>query len=402
MNQGKRALTVGTACIVTYLASYIFRNLLSVYTPQMTENGTLTAATAAYLASVYMVLYAAGQLICGTVGDYVKPKFMVAGGLLVTGTALLIFPMTSVYMLRVIAFGVLGFGLSALRGPLVKAMADIMSPEHTRIACMFLAMTSCLGPLIAGLFVLFLKWYAAFYVSAALAYFFAVFSYCFLTAFEKRGFVQKTEPTERRGVAGELLRIFKIPRFTVYLCVEMITESAMTGITFWIPTYLTDGLGFSEKSAAMIFSGITAVKVFTPFLCLFLLRLLHSHNLHLTGYSLAAAAVFFAAMAFLPNPWVKIVCFLLALISAGVASSTLWSVYLPGLSKYNKISGANGLFDCVGYGAAAATNVVFAWIRSALGWLGVVLSWSVMALIGFGIAGVQLVSDRVHGRPDEI
>ena len=83
----RKAVTIGFICIATYMVNYYLRNLLSVMTPMLLETGMYTEAHIGLLSSTYMVLYAAGQLVNGILGDRLSPKKMVLIGIITASIA---------------------------------------------------------------------------------------------------------------------------------------------------------------------------------------------------------------------------------------------------------------------------------------------------------------------------
>jgi sugar phosphate permease len=81
--------------------------------------------------------------------------------------------------------------------------------------------------------------------------------------------------------------------------------------------------------------------------------------------------------------------FTLARTLSGVASAGMWSVYIPSLGKTGRVSSANGILDCSGYIGAATANYLFAVIMENVGWDGLVLSWSVVFILGIVITLIR-------------
>ncbi len=96
----------------------------------------------------------------------------------------------------------------------------------------------------------------------------------------------------------------------------------------------------------------------------------------------SASAVFYAIMLFPGNSWLQMILIVLARTAASCAGAVMWSIYIPGLGKSGKVSGANGILDCAGYVAASASNTVFAGIMTAIGWNGIIIAWAVVMLTG--------------------
>ena len=77
----RKAIYLGTLCSLAYFSVYIARNALSAATPQMLAAG-YTEAYIGSVSSLFFVFYAIGQLINGWIGDHIKAKWMISGGLI--------------------------------------------------------------------------------------------------------------------------------------------------------------------------------------------------------------------------------------------------------------------------------------------------------------------------------
>ncbi len=61
--EAKNALIIGGTCTVAYMFVYFIRNILSVVTPEMIEEGIYTEEKIGSLSSVFFITYAVGQLV---------------------------------------------------------------------------------------------------------------------------------------------------------------------------------------------------------------------------------------------------------------------------------------------------------------------------------------------------
>ena len=379
----KKAVTIGTACIISYLASYFMRNVLSVSTPQMIENDGFTKATLGLLSSAYFFVYAFGQLINGWIGDRVKGKYMVGLGLVLSGIFFLIFPFTNNKYMQILCFGVSGFGLSMLRGPLVRIISENTLPRYARNCCVGFSVASFCGPLLAGLIAAILSWKFIFIIAALIAIFMGIGSFLIFTLFEQKGLIiENKSPEVKVQKRGGYLRLFYLDKFVLFLLVGALTETVGASIVFWIPTYISEGLGFSPAAASTIYSIISVVKAFSPFVCIFIFEKLHENDMLVMKIMFIAAAIAFAAMNLLNNAWMDIFVLLVALMAAGCVSAILWSVYIPSLSESGCVSSANGFLDFFGYIVASIANIVFAKAVSQIGWKGLIFVWSLLMLFG--------------------
>jgi OPA family glycerol-3-phosphate transporter-like MFS transporter len=380
MNENKKALSVGAVCISTYLVNYYLRNILSVMTPQMLETGLFDKDYVGLLSSRYMLLYALGQLINGFLGDRMSPKKMVLIGILSAGVACSVFPLMPVQPLQMLCFAVFGFALSMVRGPLMKIIAENTKPNHARTICVFFSFASFAGPLIASVFAMLNNWTWAFAAAGATALVVAVIMYTVLTAMEKKGLL--TYKTTKGQGLRSLLDVFKIEKFVFYMVIACLVEIGAASISFWIPTYLTENLGFDNNTANLIFSGISTARSLMPFAALIIFRSINEKDVPMMRTAFAASAIMFCGMLFTDNVVLSLVLLVAALLAMSCSSALLWSIYIPGLGKTGKVSSVNGVLDCTGYAAAAAANILFAKVMTAYGWNAVFMLWASIGIIG--------------------
>lgn len=386
----KKAVSIGVICITTYLVNYYLRHLLSVLTPQMLENGQFTVEYIGILSSTYMVFYAAGQLINGFLGDILSPKKLVFCGISVASLVSVGFPFVNVTYLQVLCFAVLGFALSMVRGPLMKIISENTKPNYARTICVFFSFSSFAGPLVASLFAFVFDWREAFVAAGILGIVMAVCAYVVLSIMERKNMLSYRS-AKGRGFGG-FLDVFKIEKFAYYLVVACLVEIGATSVSFWIPTYLTESLAFPKATANMIFSGISVARAFMPFVALVIFRLTKERAVLMMRFSFSITAVMFAFMMLAGNKWLSIGLLVLALMSLSCSSALLWSIYIPGLGKTGKVSSINGILDCIGYVAAAASNILFAGTMKSIGWNGIFVLWAAIGVIG--VVATLLVKDR--------
>ena len=381
--QGVKAFKIGSVCILTYVINYYVRNILGVLTPYMVDDGAYTEGYLALLASIYMVFYAAGQLINGIIGDIIKPKYMVSLGLAVTSFGLFLFSFVNSNIAGMVAFGVIGYGLSMMRGPLVKVISENTLSKYARLCCVFLSFAGFAGPLLAGLAAMIMKWHSMFVVSGIISLSAAVISFLLLTLFEKVGMVKPIEKsTQNEKKKLDILAVFKLPNFATYVIVAMVVEIAAISINFWMPTFFGDSLGLSKTTANSAFSAISLLRSCMPFVSLYIFKLLKERDLLILKIFFSASAVLLFLVFLIDAPAVRLVLFTLSLMCCSVSSSTLWSIYIPNLGKSGKVSSANGIIDCIGYIGASVFNVAVVPIMDVFGWGGTILSWCGIMLVG--------------------
>ena len=388
----QKAWRIGSFCIATYLASYVTRNILSVSTPEMIKEAFFTKEYTGLLSSICFIFYAVGQLINGFIGDRVHPKYMIIMGLGISSGSTFVIPIFDNRILHFTAFALIGFGLSMLRGPLMKVISENTAATHARMICTLFSMAGFAGPLIASILSIFFKWRAVFTATGVISVIITVLAVAAITTLEKRGEI-KFVPKYDKGIAG-ILNVFKLEDFIFYMLISSIGEIAGSSITFWIPTYTTEHLGFSNDAASTIYSVVSFSTLFTPFITLLIYEKLIRNGIKLALVMYVISAVFFIAVRFTAAPVLNVSMLIIAKVAAAAASSIVWSAYIPGLARSGKVSSANGVIDAAGYAMASLANVLFSTFVGRLGWGGVVNMWYIIMLIGAAVSFIKLIMKK--------
>ncbi|MBQ3124663.1 MAG: MFS transporter [Clostridia bacterium] len=385
MNKNKNvinAVYIGVLCSVSYLAVYFARNILSVVTPQMLEAG-YSESYIGTVSSVYFIFYAVGQLINGAIGDKIKAKYMISLGLILAGISNLIFP----YMVAVnentamIVYGMTGYFLAMIYGPMTKIVAENTEPVYATRCSLGYTIASFLGSPLAGVVGAAMIWQSVFMTGTGALLVMGTLFFVICSVFERKGIVKYNQYDRKKGEGGgiKILIKYRIIRFTL---ISIITGVIRTTVVFWLPTYISQHLGFSADDSALIFTVATFVISLSAFVAVFIYERL-GRDMDLTLLiSFVASTVFFALTYFIGQPMVNIIMLVLAIVAADSAATMLWSRYCPSLRDTGMVSGATGFLDFVSYIAAAISSTVFANAVSEVGWGNLILIWAALMLFG--------------------
>ena len=382
-----KAVYIGTLCAVAYLAVYFARNVLSAATPQMIEGGVATTEYIGSLSSVYFMTYAVGQLINGLIGDKIKAKYMIGFGLALAGivSVLFVFVLPVSTAAATVAYALTGFFLSMIYGPMTKVVAENTEPPYTTRCSLGYTFSSFLGTPAAGVVAAVLAWQGVFVSSGIVLIAMGIIVFAVFTLFERKGFVNYNlyiKENKQKGKLGTLIER-GIIRFTV---VSIVTGVIRTTVVFWMPTYISQHLGFSADASALIFTVASLVIASSAFISIFLYERL-GYKLQLTLFvEFLAAVVFFLLVFFVKNPTANICCLTLAVMAGDAAATMLWSRYCPSLRDTGMVSSATGYLDFVSYMAAAASSTIFANAVSDIGWGNLILIWCGLMVIGVAVS----------------
>ncbi len=382
----RHAIYIGGMCAFAYLAVYIMRNILSAVSPQMLELNVLSEETLGTLSSTFFIVYAVGQLINGFIGDRIKAHYMVCGGLVFAALAGVFFALFAEHVATAsFTYGLAGFFLSMVFGPMTKIVSENVSLLYVERCSACHAFTSLFGSPAAGLIAMVLPWRASLYVTAFVLLAVGVICFISFSMFEKRGIIayNRYTPTEKQGGGIGILFRHQIVKFTF---VSILTGVVRTAVVFWLPTYLSQYLGFSAEISALLFTVTTLLISASSFLTVIVYERLGRNRDRTLLLSFAASAICFILLYFAKQPVLNITLITLAILFANCAASVLWTIYCPGLRETGLVSGATGFLDFVSYMAASVASTLFANAVSDIGWNGLILVWFALMALGLVIS----------------
>ena len=389
----RNAIYVGTLCSVSYLAVYVARNILGAVSPQMIAEGGFTTEYIGRVSSVYFICYAVGQLINGAIGDKIKARWMISGGLFLAGITNLLFAhLGAQYPNAAVAvYGMTGFFLSMIYGPLTKVVAENTDPKYTHRCSLGYTFASFLGSPLAGMIAAYFAWQSVFEVSSVILAVMAVVSFGVFFGFEKSGIIRyhQYKRAKEQGGSIKVLIEHRIVKFTL---VSVLTGVVRTSVVFWLPTYISQYLGFSSSSAAKIYTVATFVISMTTFVAVFVYERLNRDMDKTILLMFSVSVCCFAAVYFVHAPMLNIVLMIAAIMSSNGAASMLWSRYCPSLRDTGMVSSATGFLDFMSYMAASVASSAFANAVSQIGWQNLILVW--IALMAAGVV-VALPHERL-------
>ncbi|MBR4034279.1 MAG: MFS transporter [Clostridia bacterium] len=381
----KNAICLGSLCSVAYFAVYIARNILSAVTPQMVADG-FTEDYIGSVSALYLLFYAFGQLINGAIGDKIKAKYMLSFGLFFAGVTNLLLPVIiEKPNAAMIVYGMTGFFLSMIYGPMTKVVSENTEPIYATRCSLGYTFSSLLGSPAAGILAIFLSWQSVFYVSTGVLVLMAASVFTCFTVFEKKGLVRYCQYKPKEKGAGNLKILFErqIVKFSL---ISILTGVIRTSVVFWLPTYFAQYHGFEAEVAASIFTGTTLVISMTSFIAVFIYEKL-GHNMDKTiliGFS--ASVIFFTLTYFIKTPVINIIFIVIAIMCSNMAATMLWSRYCPSLRDTGLVSSATGFLDFLSYSASSIANRAFAAAITAIGWRNLILVWIGIVLLGVIVA----------------
>ena len=376
------ALKLGGLCSISYLAVYVARNVLGTVSPQMIASGRFTTEGIGNLSSIFFITYAVGQLINGFIGDRIRPKYMICIGLILGGLGNLVFTIPNVSTdSAYVGYALTGFFLSMLFAPLIRILSENTQTPYTTRCALGLTVASFFGSVVAGILAAFLLWRGVFAFSSLALLIMGIVCFLLMTLWERQGNLQYANVNTNNREKGSIRTLLN-HRIILYTIISVLTGIIRTTVVFWMPTYLSQHLGFSPDIAALLFTGASVIIMLSAFLAEWLYSLL-KYRMELTVMvAFSASAICFLLVYLLTVPVLNITFLILAITFSNCAASLLWNRYCPSLKDTGMVSSATGFLDFMSYMAASVSSTVFANAVADIGWGYLILIWFGLMIIG--------------------
>lgn len=382
--QTKNALFLGLLCSLIYLTVYISRNVLSAVSPEMLTDNIFDENIIGTMSSIFFFAYAVGQLLNGLLGDIVHSKYMISIGLIVAGVSSFIIPEFNQRIYIYILYGIMGFALSMIYGPMTKTI-DENTTHSLAVKCnLGLNFSSYFGAPIAGLLAIIFIWKTTFKTSGFILVTVGIICYILFTYFERKDIItyrQNNKETKSNTFSSPIKTLVSrsIIKFTF---VSILTGVIRTSVMFWLPTYLLQYLSFGERQSTTIFTVISLIISVGSFAAAFIYKLLKNSINKTLLFSFALSAVLFLATVIVKHEIVNIILLVLAIMASNCAATMMWSFYCPSLADTGLVSSATGYLDFISYMSAAISSKLFANAVGGIGWGGLIMVWFALMLAG--------------------
>ncbi|MBR5500475.1 MAG: MFS transporter, partial [Clostridia bacterium] len=277
--------------------------------------------------------------------------------------------------------------LSMIYGPMTKVVSENTELVYATRCSLGYTFASFIGSPFAGILAALFVWQGVFAAGSGILIMMGTVCFLVFTLFERKKIIEygKYQKPKAKGNVGgiKVLIRHQIIKFTL---ISILTGVVRTTVVFWLPTYISEYLGFSPDRSALIFTVATFVISFAAFVAIFVYERLHRNMDLVILLAFSTSAVCFIAVYLLKQPVLNVIFIVLAIMASNSAATMLWSRYCPSLRDTGMVSGATGFLDFVSYMAAAASSKLFANAVSSIGWGNLILIWFGLMILGVVVA----------------
>lgn len=385
-----------------YFASYVMRVNFAVLIVNIGAQTGMEKSTLAAVVTGLTVSYGVGQVLCGFLGDRIKPQRMITVGLFVALLCNVSIVFCKDVALMTVIWTINGLAHAMLWPPIVKLLSLYLDDAAygyavVRISCGSSVATICLYAL-CPLLLSFTDWRGIILLCAAVGGVILLLWVLLEPRLLKNRPVMGVSAGADEGSTAAAPASNKALPKTVWLPLLLVMLGIVAqgmlrdGVTNWMPSYLLESFGLGEEQA--IFSTVILAVLGMVSFCVF--DLLHRkvfQNEVFCAAVIFALAFACAAVLYVLNLFSAAVVFSMLLMGVLVAcmhgvNLMLITVVPKRFVKSGKVSSFSGILNACTYVGASISTYGFARLAEVFGWNVTVLSWALIALCGFAFCMV--------------
>jgi len=389
MRTGSLQRKVFILCWCAYAGAYLCRTNLSIVIPSLIKDLGWDKASIGLMGSVFFWTYAFGQLINGYIGDRVNPGIFIFVSLFLSSLINITLGFVFNKFIFTILWGINGFLLSMLWGPIIRTLGLWFSEEDNNkigigiSTSMFLGYILYWGPI--GRLIRDIDWRLAFYLPGILVFLFSLYWL--------KSIPSKKEDAEIKGLESRRLSIRELLTITLFLiAIACLVQGVMKeSIGLWTPTILKDTFGES----------IPVFTIFIPFISLiglFSAGWINSRNNNRDELSVAILYSINLGVCIVLSILLRF-NIILTISLLGISSALLYGANVLLLAniplrfaRYGNASTVAGFLDFSSYVGSALAGIFTGIIATNSGWRDVVLLWGILSAIG--VLSIYLIQRR--------
>jgi MFS transporter, Spinster family, sphingosine-1-phosphate transporter len=263
VTRGRARYALGVLFAIN-LFNYVDRQVISGVLPLVQQDLRLSDTALGWLASAFMILYLAGSIPLGVLGDRVARNRLIAVGVGMWGAATFLSGFARSYGQLFTARALVGIG-EASYGPTATAMVSDLFPRERRgiVNALFNAaipLGGAIGVIAGGLVGSRYGWRAAFLLVGVPSFALTVLAWRLgdplRGAQDRLAGDEVTRPPE--GFLDGVVGLFRTPTFVMVCAVGMLVAFAIGAFNHWLPLYLHRVKLFSVPEASFWFGVLSA------------------------------------------------------------------------------------------------------------------------------------------------
>ena len=386
-----RTRAIAWLLCLAYFASYVMRINLSVVIVEVYTSLDKTKDDVAVILTALTIAYGLGQILCGVLGDKIKPRLMltIGFGMAIACNITMFFVSESIIAMTII-WGINGLGHAMFWPPIVKLMAQHLTDAEYSYASVRVTWGSSIATillyLVCPLLLFIMSWETIMLICAGIG---AIIMVAWIILYPKL-FKEKGKGAKVNNIQNVQNITVKPPRYVflplILIMGAIIMQGALRdGVTAWMPSYLVDVFKIPTKWSILI-TVVLAIFSMISFTVFDYINRRFFKNEVLSAAMIFVIATASAGLLYLTNHFnIAVLSILLMSILVACMHGTnlmLIAIAPKRFKRSGKVSTYSGIMNACTYVGAAISTYGFAALATALGWGVTIIVWVGVALLG--------------------
>lgn len=374
-------------CCLVYFTSYVTRINYGASISEIILSLGVTKTLASMALTGSFITYGLGQILNGIIGDHIKPKTMIFGGLFITAVCNIIMSaINSVYVMTAV-WCLNGLAQSMLWPPLVRIMSENLSTNQYEKACVAVSASASIATifiyLIVPIFISFSGWRLIFLFSAFLA---MTVGFIWLFSINKVVSSKRNDKNvinmEHKTTNVDFRSLFFNPGFILIMVIVLLQGVLKDGITTWMPSYLNEIFNFNT-SISILSTAILPVFSILSVYAITRINKPDKNELNKSAFIWVVAFICSFILIFVFKNVVTSVIMMVIIVACmhGV-NLMLISLFPARYKSMGRVSTISGIINASAYAGSAISSYGIATLSDTYGWKIIIIIWSVVALGG--------------------
>ncbi len=383
----KKNFIIFLACYLAYTGIYVARLNLSMASPEFIAGNYLNSEQVGMLGSAFFVVYAAGRILNGYIGDRTSPWIMISSGLLLAGLSNVFIGFLPPFIGIVLLWSCNAYAQSMLWSSLIKIVSEIYSYERAKKMMSYMvtsvATGNILGILLNTAFINNFGLQFAFIIPGAI-----LLVMCLVIIMTTRQ-VTCEETSKKRIPMFKLIQDKDLKTMLIpALCHGMIKDN----ISLWMTVFFVDQYAIDLNASAAFVLFIPIVGFLGRIAYPMLNKLCKNQE-----YKLASRAFLLCIIASVIllskaiSPVVAILCLSLIYAAISVVNTVFLSVFPLQYAKNGNQSSVSGIMDFFTYMGAGIGSFCFGYMVSWFGYFAMFLCYALVSIVSVVILQKKVI-----------
>lgn len=359
----------------SYSSIYIARMNLTVASPVMQEQQLISASYIGMMGGAFFLLYSAGQLVNGYIGDIIQPKVMVITGLFLTAISNLLIGGFLEKRYIVLIWGINGFAQSMLWGPLLRCISQHFSNERKPFIASFLVSSVGIGSVLG----VFLATIAIHYYN--IRYAFLIPGFIALLALAVVFFFFHPAPQKHTVQSKSLTALFT-PNLLFLLIPAMFHGVLKDNINLWAADYFMKTFSVDLVTMAFYVFAIPLLSLFGRLLYPLVFRHCRRQEHLVSIFSLSLTTISLIPLCFTKISMIPAaVCLCIAAAAISIVNTSFLSIYPMRYQNCGGVSKVVGLMDFATYLGAGISSSIYGIFLETHTYSNMYFSWIILTIL---------------------